>query len=78
MACLVKLPRGKKGAEMYGVTKEQTIKFMQHIVETNGNPSVRIAKECNLEGFFCELCMRNISREHLVNVANKYLKGVTA
>lgn len=58
---------------MIGVSKEQTRKFMQHIIDTNGNPSSKVAKECNLEGFFCELCMRNPSREKMVEVAQKYL-----
>ena len=59
---------------MYGVSKENTIKFMQHIVETNGNPTAKVAKECDLEGYFCELCMRNIPKEHMVSVASKYLE----
>ena len=63
---------------MYGVSKEDKIKFMQHIVDTNGNPTSKVAKECNLEGYFCELCMRNVPREYMVEVATKYLKGVKA
>lgn len=58
---------------MYGVTKEQTKCFMQNIVDTNGNPSSKVAKECNLEGYFNELCMRNISKERMVVVAKEYL-----
>ena len=61
---------------MYGVSKEDTKKFMQHILDTNGNPSSKVAKECNLEGYFCELCMRNISKEHMVNVATEYLRRI--
>ena len=59
---------------MYGVTKEQTQKFMQHIIDTNGNPSSKVAKECNLGGFFCELCMRNLSREKMVEIAQEYIR----
>ena len=59
---------------MYGVTKEQTQKFMQHIIDTNGNPSSKVAKECNLRGFFCELCMRNLSREKMVEIAQEYIR----
>lgn len=59
---------------IYGVTKENTIKFMKHIVETNGNPSSKVAKECNLEGFFCELCCRHVPKEKMVEIATKYLK----
>lgn len=59
---------------MYGVSKEDTRKFMHHIIETNGNPSSKVARECNLEGFFCELCMRNISKEQMVQVAKTYLE----
>ena len=59
---------------MYGVTKEQTQKFMQHIIDTNGNPSSKVARECNLEGFFNELCMRNISKERMVSVAQEYIR----
>lgn len=59
---------------MYGVTKENTIKFMKHIVETNGNPTSKVAKECGVEGWFCELCMRNPSREKMVEIASQYLK----
>lgn len=59
---------------MYGVTKEQERKFMQHIIDTKGNPTSRVAKECNLEGYFNELCMRNIPKEHMLNVANEYMR----
>ena len=59
---------------MYGVTKEQTIKFMQNIVDTNGNPSSKVAKECNLGGFFNELCMRNIPKEKMIEIASEYLR----
>lgn len=59
---------------MYGVTKEQTQKFMQHIIDTNGNPSSKVARECNLEGFFNELCMRNIPKERMVSVAQEYIR----
>ena len=59
---------------MYEVTKEQTQKFMQHIIDTNGNPSSKVARECNLEGFFNELCMRNISKERMVSVAQEYIR----
>ena len=59
---------------MYGVTKESTRRFMQHIIDTNGNPSSAVAKECNLEGFFNELCMRNPSKEKMVEVAKEYLR----
>lgn len=59
---------------MYGATKEQTRKFIQHIIDTNGNPSSKVAKECNLEGYFCELCMRNISAEKLVERAKECLR----
>lgn len=58
---------------MYGVSEEDTIKFMQHIIDTNGNPSSKVAKECNLGEFFCELCMRNVSKEHMVSVAKQYM-----
>ena len=59
---------------MYGVTKEQERKFMQHILDTNGNPTSKVTKECNLEGYFCELCTRNVPREHMVAVAKEYFK----
>ena len=59
---------------MYGVTKEQTRKFMQNIEDTNGNPSSKVARECNLEGFFNELCMRNVPKEKMVGIANEYLR----
>ena len=59
---------------MIGVTKEQERRFMQNILDTNGNPSSKVAKECNLECFFCELCMRNIPKEHMVKVAKKYFE----
>lgn len=59
---------------MYGVTKEQERKFMQHILDTNGNPTSKVAKECNLEGYFNELCMRNIPSEHMVKVAKEYFR----
>ena len=62
---------------MYGVTKEQEKKFMQNILDTNGNPSSKVARECNLEGFFNELCMRNVSKEHMMNVAREYFKRVS-
>ena len=59
---------------MIGVTREQTKKFMQNIIDTNGNPSSKVARECNLEGFFNELCMRNVSKEHMINVATEYIR----
>ena len=58
---------------MYKVSPEKEKKFMQHIIDTNGNPTSKVAKECDLEGFFCELCMRNVSREHMVSVAKQYM-----
>lgn len=58
---------------MYNVSPEQEKKFMQHIIDTNGNPSSKVAKECNLEGFFNELCMRNIPKEHMISVAKQYM-----
>lgn len=59
---------------MLGVTEEQTAKFMQNIIDTNGNPSSKVARECNLEGYFNELCMRNISKEKMVSVAEEYFR----
>ena len=59
---------------MYGVTKEQTIRFMQNIVDTNGNPSSKVAKECNLSGFFNELCMRYVPKEKMIEIASEYLR----
>lgn len=59
---------------MYGASEVDTIKFMQHIVETNGNPTSAFAKECNLEGYFCELCMRQPPKEMMVDVAKEYLR----
>ena len=60
---------------MYGVTKENEIKFMRHIVETGGNPTSKVAKECGLEGFFCELCCRHVPKAKMVEIATKYLEG---
>ena len=59
---------------MYGVSEENTIRFMQHIVDTNGNPTSEVAKKCNLEGYFCELCMRQPPKEMMVDVAKEYLR----
>lgn len=59
---------------MYGVSKEQERKFMQNILDTNGNPSSKVARECNLEGYFNELCMRNIPKERMIAVAKEYFK----
>lgn len=58
---------------MYGVTKEQEYKFMKHIVDTKGEPRSSVARECNLEGYFEELCMRRIPKETMVEVALEYL-----
>ena len=55
------------------VSKVNMQKFMQHIVDTNGNPTLKVAKECDLEGFFCELCMRNPSATKMVEIATMYL-----
>ena len=58
---------------MYGVTKEYEWKYMKHIVDTNGNPRLSVAKECNLVGYHEELCMRRIPAEKMVEIALKYL-----
>lgn len=58
------------------MNKENTIKFMEHIIETGGNPSSKVAKELNLSGYFNELCMRNIPKEELVQRATYCLENV--
>ena len=58
---------------MYGVTKEQEYRYMKHIYDTNGNPRLSVAKECNLVGYHEELCMRRIPKEKMVEIALKYL-----
>lgn len=59
------------------MTSENDVrKFMEHIVETKGNPTSKVVKECNLEGYFCELCCRNVPASHMVSVAEKYLSSI--
>ena len=58
---------------MYGVSKENTIKFMQYIVNTNGSPTSAMARECGVEDWWCEWIMRNPDPVKAVEIAKKYL-----
>lgn len=58
------------------MNKENTIKFMEHIIETGGNPSSKVAKDLGLSGYFNELCMRGATGEELVKRAKYCLDNV--
>lgn len=58
-------------------TNEQWKKFAQRIIEKNGNPSLKDAKECGIsDGYFNELCMRGLSNEQLVKNAQELISKI--
>ena len=50
-------------------------KFLEYVVQTDGNPSLKMAKECGVVYEFEELCMRNIPSEKLKERAEIALKA---
>ncbi len=58
-------------------TNEQWKKFAQRIIDKNGNPSLKDAKECEIpEGYFNELCIRGISNEQLIKNAQELISKI--
>lgn len=61
----------------YKLTNQQWKTFANRIIEKNGNPSLQDARECKIpDGYFNELCMRNISSEQLVKNAKLILEKI--